>query len=1296
MKRVTGRWPARKLAALFAAMLALATVVSAQVTTGVVQGVARDPNGAVVAGAAVKVTNADTNITRETTTNDEGFYRVTNLTPGNNYTVEITATGFAPARVERVTVRLATENSADVQLTVQGASAAVEVTAQEGLINATQDQLSTSYTPKQLTQLPFNGGAIDNLVLLTPGITTPGDTDFANGTGISANGNRGRSNNFQIDGQDNNDNSVAGPALALTNTEAVGELQVITNNFSAEFGRNSGAQINAITKPGTNEFHGAFFEYHNNSALDAATKGQEVARQSFQFLSDNGFSQFAGLAGRRLDPFRNNRFGGAIGGPVKRDKAFFFATYQGDRLRGEAQANNLTAGLLTFTPESVRLAAAAGYPGAAILSATGVGGGPAFAQGVGQMFIAPPLLDVNGDGIPDTFAFSPAGVAQVPTNYVTANRLSPSVFINVGGTPTPLFAGEAVRVVGTNNNHDQLITREDINLTSRDSLNLRYIFDRNTFPIAIGRFVAGALFDVPNRNNNLGATYTRTISPSMVNEARFAFSRLDVKFGDPSGTLPGTGITLQGFADLAFQGGLTFGSQNVYPQSRIVDTYQLQDTLSSTFGNHAVKFGADIRHQKVNNFFLPNFLGNYIFSGSNPYASSANASSGQVPSTFAGVAGGTGPVFFFNPVDVDGETVSREGFRASTFENLLLGRPFQINFALGNPRILTKQNDYFFFAQDDWRVRPNLTLNLGLRYEVSTTPFNPIIEQVNAREANPSTAIFNTAFPLSTRTAEKLPIDKNNFGPRVGFAWSPNLNFMGDRFREGRTVVRGGFGLAYDPSFFNIVLNTVTAAPYAASGTFQQTPGSAGSVNFPFLPQTTAALNQTPGTNGGDPRLFNQTRVDPNFHNPYTMSFNFGVQQELWKNSVLEVRYVGSRIVGQFQTINGNPDVRALNRAAYCTGLDPGAFTNGFVGGDLPASRAAACTGSGFNSRGLDATGNRITGSGRLDPNLGVTRLRTNGATSTYNGMQMRFDTRLSNNLSATVNYTWSKTIDNSSEIFASGAGGQGAADPQNPFDGSRGERGLSAFHQKHVSTANFIYEVPWFREQKGVVGHLLGGVQLSGILLLGSGRPYSPIELFGPADQGYTNAFGGGTGGLRPFLANPNAPLGTIAFGYNAACNVLFGNPACNSASPGQFIVYNTSQPGTIGTVVSATQVLQQTRLVYNDFGLFARGSVADLNTLEGFNLFKTPFGSLGRNTFSGEPNYTFNMAIFKTTNLTERTKLEFRAEAQNLLNRRNFGVPSTITETAATSFTVGAFQNAGFNNGAFRSIRVGARFIF
>ena len=402
----------------------------AQVTTGSVQGIIKDANSAVVAGATVKVTNADTGISKETTTNGDGFYRVSNLIPGDKYQVEVTASGFQANIVSNISIRLGGEAPIDVQLAVQGANIDVTVTGETPLINSTSNAPSTSYSPRQLQQLPYNGGAIDNLALLTPGVVTPGDAAFSNGVGISANGNRGRSNNFQIDGQDNNDNSVAGPTLSITNTDAIGDYQVTTNNPSAEFGRNSGAQINVTTKSGTNNLHGTLSEFIQSSALNTSNNVEKNALKTFSFLANNGFSnQVGGLVNRKgKDVFTYNRIGGSLGGPIVKNKAFFFFTYQGDFQNGEQSSNNFGSGGITFTPQSVALAKSLGFPGAtSILSNTNVGGGPTAANVPGSFFVLPPLQDTNGDGVPDSFA---NGGAFFNSLYVSVSDSQFSGFAN--------------------------------------------------------------------------------------------------------------------------------------------------------------------------------------------------------------------------------------------------------------------------------------------------------------------------------------------------------------------------------------------------------------------------------------------------------------------------------------------------------------------------------------------------------------------------------------------------------------------------------------------------------------------------------------------------------------------------------------------------------------------------------------------------------------------------------------------------------------------------------------------------
>jgi hypothetical protein len=1274
-----------RAAGLLTLLMLTATLATAQVTTGSIQGVVTDPNGAVVAGATVKVTNTETGIAREATTNDEGFYRLTNLSPGRAYRVDVTASGFGSAAVENVALTIATENSVDIKLGLAQVGETVQVTSEAALLNPTQNQLVQNYSPQELTQLPYSG-SIDNLALLTPGVVTPGDAAFSNGTGISANGNRGRSNNFQIDGQDNNDNSVAGPTLGFSNAEAIQEYQVITNNFSAEFGRNSGAQINVVTKGGTNEIHGTVFEYHNNSALDALTNTDKRDQAAANFLATNGFPQFAQVADRYPNPYLNNRLGGSIGGPLVKNKAFFFGTYQRDYRRGEVIVGNLGSGSFTLTPAAAAFAATR-FPNAATAALTNTGrpGGPTTAgNGSGSFLIAPPTEDSNGDGVPDRFVFGPTGsIGSIDPSFVTPGFLAPLAVVSRSATdPTlvTLFGGELLRTRRSDNASDQFIGRTDYNITDRDQLIGRFIFDRNKFPLgAGGSSVAGSRQDYRDRTYNLGLTYTRTISPSTVNEARFNYQNLFVTFGDtstqPGGALPF--ISFSGVGDLFGAGGTSFGSDNVFPQDRSVKVYQVQDTLSATRGTHALKIGADIRRQNLSTFFLPDFLGRYTFTGS--FSSAATA--------------GTNPAGTFFDVD----NSSRAGLPSTAIENFLLGRPRTINFALGSPQIITHQNDLFLFVQDDWRIRSNLTLNLGLRYEVSSTPFNPLIEQLNTREANASTSIFPSTFPLDTRTFNKLPADKNNFGPRVGFAWSPDFNGWGDRFREGRTVVRGGFGIAYDPSFFNIVLNTVTASPFVGRGTFTQTPGAAGSVSFPFLPSTTAQLATTPGTNGGDPRLFSRTLVDPHFYSPYTMSFNFGVQQELWHNTVFEARYVGSRIVGQFQSVNSNPNIRLLNLAGQFVSGNPGQFTNGILPGSCSQATCITPTlANGFQNRTAAAS----AANGRLDPNFGIVQTRTNGASSTYNGLQTRFQTRLRNDFSALLTYSFSKTLDNTSEIFSTGGGGQFNALSQQPFEGNRSERGLSAFHQKHAMTAAFIYDLPFMRDQKGFVGKAVGGWQVNGILLFGSGRPYSPAEAFGRYDPNVSAFF-------RPFVGNPNAPQGTIAFGRFTLENIFgYSDAQSGTATASPFVIFDTRQPGQRGTPASNAQVLQNSQLVYNDFGILptffgnatAGTTNAVLSSLEAFQLFKTPYGDLGRNTFSGDPNYTVNLSLFKNFKFWEGKTLQVRAEAINFLNRRNFGVPDANAEDAfaGPDFRTSSFLNPGFNNGGSRSVRLGLRFEF
>jgi hypothetical protein len=322
-----------KILLALTSILLLSAAIALGQTTGSLEGVVKDNTGAAITGASVKITNSETGQSRLTQTNSDGFYKVTNLQFGLSYQVEVSVSNFEVKLVKDVAVRIGTGTSVNIELSVKGVAEQVTVTSDAELLNSTESQLSTSYSQKQVQQLPFGGGGIDNLALLTPGVIAP-PTPFSNGVGISANGNRGRSNNFQLDGQDNNDNSVAGPSLTLTNQDAVGDYQITTNNPSAEFGRNAGAQINAITKAGTNRFHGTISNYIQDSKLNTFNLANEQTGQAFDFLARNGFSQLRDIADRKgKSPFSLNRLGGSIGGPIKKDKAFFSNRYYKRRVR---------------------------------------------------------------------------------------------------------------------------------------------------------------------------------------------------------------------------------------------------------------------------------------------------------------------------------------------------------------------------------------------------------------------------------------------------------------------------------------------------------------------------------------------------------------------------------------------------------------------------------------------------------------------------------------------------------------------------------------------------------------------------------------------------------------------------------------------------------------------------------------------------------------------------------------------------------------------------------------------------
>jgi len=1159
--------------------------VMAQATSGTLRGSVVDPNGEVIAGATVTVRNEATGIEgSSTTTSGDGTFVITNLLPGK-YSVTIAPTsGFSSKVTTGVDVRVAETTEIKVALDVGSPTETVTVTGNTEEIVQTNSQISASFESRKVEELPSNaaGGGIDTLALLAPGVVPGFGNVNSNGVTLSVNGNRARSNNFTLDGTDNNDLSIGGPNFFVSNQDSVQEFQLITNNYSAQYGRNQGAIVNIITKAGSNEFHGSLFEFHRNSSvLDAMTNQQRADP----------------TRGSR-DKFISNVFGGTLGGPIYfprfgeggksiwsgKNKAFFFVDTQLIRQREGFQFGS---GNPAITREGLATLTAA-FPG-----------NPAIAALVNQnVFAIQPLARPRADRAGGTLCF-PRDPALPCTG---ANAVVvPTAFAEY---PLPLPY-----------NQKEYGLRGDFNPTNNDSFNIKYRFQESPETGFLGQS-NGFFGDIPFSSRNLNGQYTRQINSKVVNEFKAATQKLSVIFGgcgsvtDPlKGCIPDASQIDKAFTNITFNGitsaGVTMqslGAATNLPQGREVKVTQFSDTLSVTAGTHTLTIGADIRFLENQVPFLPNINGAFRF-----------------PST----------------------------------ARIVANAPSFVTLGAGEPRISYKETDQFYYFQDDWKVRDNLTLNLGLRYEFTGQPINTLHNLSLARESDPSTALWRQSLPIEARTVPFIPPDKNNFAPRVGFAWSPRGGSGGlSRLLFGEndaTVIRGGFSLAYDPAFYNILLNVSTSSPLVFLNTINNNASlTAPLFRLPANPTgdvVRASLGSFLQRNTFDPRLLTQTQVNSDFHSPYSKQWSLGVQRQINRNNVAEVRYVGNSGHGLFQTVNRNPSIGNLVNGFTSAGFGGTPFTfPGFpqlANGNTPL----VCVN---NPATPD---NEAACNGRIVPGRGLIRSRENTGFSTYHGLQARYNGRLANQLTLGASYTFSKTMDNASEIFSFGE----IAIASNPFDIENNEKGLSGNDRRHASSLNTLWDIPFHREQKGFAGHLLGGWQVNSTYVLASGRAFTPSQFFNvfglPTYQDFTfTATFFGFDNIRGFTANPNAPR--TAVGITDVDASYFGFTGVFTPSATGF--YSLNELNSTGNLVPVST--NDVRYILNGPGAAQR--------------FGNPFGNIGRNSERGPALNQLNLGIFKNTKVGERVRVQFRLEMFNALNHPNPGYGVAVGASLPDTF--------------------------
>ena len=952
---------------LAVAMLYLAFGVgqaAAQSTvTGGIRGKITDQQNATLPNATVTVTNAGTNQSQTTTTDEDGGYRFSNLQPGT-YTIGVTATGFANFSQERVVVEVGQVTSIDVPLGVAGTSNTVEVSAEAPVINTNSQDFATNINQTSINELPINGRRASNFVLLTPATVPDGTFGLISFRGIS-----GLLNNSTVDGGDNNQafqSEERGRTRIgyVISQSAIREFQVNTSNYSAEYGRSAGGVVNTVTKSGTNEFHGELFEYYRNNRFGARNP---LAVQS---VFQNGAFVDVGIKPTDI----RHQFGGAIGGPIIKDRLFFFFSY-------DQQKRN--------------------FPGLAVFGKVG-----------------PPNQQIpylnSADSNRDILT-TPLG-QQVPgrANGITGRGLTNTQINNTLGFLNSL-SGETPR------RQDQKLFLPKIDWQVNNS---------NLFSVSYNRLRAASPAGLQTQATNqigrrsfgddfvnvdsLNARLQSTISANILNEARFQYSR-DNEFAFSQEPLPGeptTALTIAGARSpsINLTNGILFGTTANFERVKFPDEKRVQiaNTTTVNQGRHTIKFGGDYNRVTDDIENLRSQTGSYIYSTLSDFIIDY--------------------VNFANPNTLAATTPCATGTNR-------VGRCYNGSYlqGIGLPGLKFTTNEYNFFVQDDFRVTPRLTVNLGLRYEYQQLPKSVL--------PNSSTAII----PNDTRTVSEatstMPSDKNNFGPRLGFAYDISGN--------GKTSLRGGVGIYYgrvvNAQIYNSLLNTGN-------------PGGAGQItilntaaNAPIFPNVLP--NNNLSLNLAAIQFFQK-----DFQVPGITQYDLILERQIAKNTVVSAAYLGSRGENLPTFIDQN--------------LAPtGASTNfSVVGGPFGGRTFTLPQFSRVNTAFQQLT--QIQSSVK----------------SEYNALVLQANRRFTNGFQFQTSYTLAKATDtnqNSSVFPANNS-------TFNPFDRSY-DAGNSNNDVRHKFVVSAVFAPTLYKgSNNSIYNYLLNGFSLAPIYTYYSGRPFN------------------------------------------------------------------------------------------------------------------------------------------------------------------------------------------------------------
>jgi len=1224
---------------------------NAQSTGGRIRGTVTDPSGAAVGGATVTLVNTATNVTREATTSGTGEYLFLEV-PVGTYEVDVNQSGFKRFVRKDIVVDLNQVVSVDIALQVGGSTETVEVTGQPPVVDTSSTQLGAVVNERSSTQLPLNERDVYQLLQLQPGVQSQLGNDTFYGSDrpgvVTVNGGRGRANNYSVNGGDGNDLFANLPAVQPS-PDSIEEFRVITNSFDAEYGRNSGAVVNVVTKSGTNEYHGDVYEFFRNTALNA---------KPFTFNP------------APKPQFHQNQFGATFGGPIKKDQTFFFVAYEGRRItqgivsqnvnvptsamlnNGDFSGNGGAQGLSSLT---------SGNPTAAVAGL--LNDRPGCATAVAAQGGAP--ISVNTP-LSASFTNSVGAPNQIPTACFdpVASALS-KLYVPTTTNPN----GQVIEVPNKIDNGDQFQGRFDHSWNANQKTSVYYYYDQDNLTDPLAKFqAAGDPFGTfpglfSTLSQQLNATHTSTIGSTAVNEFRFTYFREGQgQFNAPlktnaiqascgtgaaaaycftgvsdsptinaicasgaastadCGIHSGLGASKEGVPYISVIGGFTIGNNFEGQLPQTGNTYQFSDNYSKIIGNHSIKFGGDFRIQQFNQLLYYNINGDYTFLSYADY--------------FLG-----------------------------------LGNSYTQGSAQHE---LVRSNSLYLFVQDSWKLRSDLTFNYGLRWEMNT-PLTDIGKRVQTFRPGEISTVYPCQLSPSnpyyipgqadggcaadgfTPVGLVFPGDKNvpnaltntyykGFAPRLGMNWSPSWKdgFLGKLAGgPGRTSVSAGFGIFYNP-IEQLVLEQFSAEPpfggsISISSPLLQTPyidQLGNTYSNPFNGILNPPRGQPIDWSNFQSSIF-YGQFPANLRMQYSDQYNLTIKRQLSTELMMQLGYVGSqghRLLASYELNPGNPntcnDLAALGQGCTAFGedlsysfiLQPGQTLHlPYVGGgpngqNIPCSitsPSAACVLTPTVPTPITLVGIRPYSSPLCNP-VGGAGCPVNStpvfsgiftentvAESNYNSFQAMLQKNFSKGLMFQAAYTFGRSFDNASSFESN-------LNPINP----RATYGPSAYDARQRLVINYVWDLP-VPKMDGFQGKLLNGWELSGIASFQTGFP---IRITSQADiEELDNTY------LFEAAGQPN-----FAAGYTHLVTQNIRQNGGFVFNPNEF-TNSTVAPGTIGNAA--------------------------------------------RTLCCGPGLNNWDMSFLKETMLGERIRMEFRGDVFNIWNHAQFySVDGNVSNQGST----------------------------